>query len=185
MKVVTGKYRNIKRLKNALVTNASLDQIDEFKINYDTFKKSTNINHVGNIKCLLIDIAIRNISRNVADVLINDGAICNYAQCIYDCEYRKLEDVYNYILEMVEEHGSFTKNTVHLHKGMIIKRLIDPDKVMVNKDRILYIIDLIGSGFITAGEVKEIADTLYKSDKYKGEFKMMYRELLLTELGIK
>lgn len=183
------KYKNIKRLKDALISNASLNNIDSFKENYacwisnDTKRPST-FGVADSNRDMLMDFAMRNLSKEVVEFLLKEGASCNYASCIYECKYEIIEDVYNYINEMIEKHGTFTKNTVHLHKGMIINRLIDPEKVLANKDRLVHTIDLIRRGFLSADEVREIANKLYTSDRSKGQFKMLSRELILTELGI-
>lgn len=178
------KYKNVGRLKNALISNASFNQISEFVENYAVLKSSVNETALANFRNSLMDSAIKNISKDVVEFLISEKALCNYATCIYDCKYDKIEEVYNYINEMIEKHGSFTMNTIHLHKGMVIRRLIDPAKVFANKDRLAYTIDLIRKGFISSQEVREISNELYKNEKYKSHFTMMNRDLLLTELGI-
>ncbi len=180
--ISSSKYKNLNRLKNALVTNASLNQIDAFKVNY----KLCLSNHTNKELFMseLLYFAYKNLSKDVVEFLIGDGVKCNYASCIYDCKYNLLEDVYNYINEMIDKYGSLTDNTIQINKCMIIRRLIEPDKANVNRDRISYTIDLIRKGFLDPIEVKKMANELYKSDKYKGTFLMMTRELLLTELGI-
>jgi len=183
------KYKNLGRLKNALVTNATLDQIGEFKQNYDCWVslEHTGANAFGisdRNKETLMYFAMKSLSKDVVEFLIKEGVKCNYASCIYECKYDKIEEVYNFINEMIDKYGPLTDNTIHLHKGMIIRRLIEPDKANVNKERISYTIDLIRKGFLDPVEVREIANELYTSDKYKGTFTMMSRELLLNELGI-
>lgn len=183
------KYKNLKRLKNALISNASLNNIDAFKENYASWISSTTkgpstFGVADSNKDMLMDFAMRNLSKDVVEFLLKEGASCNYASCIHECKYEIIEDVYNYINEMIEKHGSFTKNTVHLHKGMVINRLIDPEKVLANKARLVYTIDLIRRGFLSADEVREVANRAYTSDRHKGQFKMISRELILTELGI-
>lgn len=183
------KYKNLQRLKNALISNACLNRIDEFKKNYacwvsnDTGRPSTFGMSDSN-KDMLMGFAMKNLSKDVVEFLLSEGASCNFGACIYECKYEMIEDVYNYINEMIDKHGSFTKNTVHLHKGMVIGRLIDPEKVLANKDRLVYTIELIRKGFLSADEVREIASGLYTSERSKGQFKMLSRELILTELGI-
>lgn len=183
------KYKSLDRLKNALVTNASLNQIGAFKNNYAAWESIENsrpsrFGISDSNKELLMYFAYKNLSKDVVEFLIKEGVKCNYASCIYDCKYEIIDEVYKYINEMIDKYGPLTNNTVHLSKGMIIRRLIEPDKVNVNKDRVSFTIDLIRKGFLDPEEVRRIANELYISDKYKGSFTMMSRELLLTELGI-
>lgn len=183
------KYKSVDRLKNALVTNASLNQIDAFKANYKAWvslenNKPSRFGLADSNKELLMFFAYKSVSKDVVEFLISEGVKCNYASCIYECKYNMIEDVYNYINEMIDKHGPLTNNTLHLNKGMVIRRLIEPDKVSVNKDRVSYTIDLIRKGFLDPSEVRKIANEIYTSDRYKGVFTMMSRELLLTELGI-
>jgi hypothetical protein len=183
------KYKSLDRLKNALVTNASLNQIDAFKENYSYWKSiqdkgSSQFGLSESNKELLMYFAMKSISRDVVEFLIKENVKCNYSSCIYGCKFTQIKEVYEFINEMINKHGLLTDNKTHLHKDMIIRRLIEPDKVNVNKERIILTIDLIRSGFLDSKEVRDISEELYNNIKYKGMFTMMSRELLLTELGI-
>ena len=182
-----GKYKSLKRLKDALISNASLNQFDAFRANYqllDNNIKNGGHNYASSFRNYLMDCAIKNLSKDVVEYLLNEGAQCNYNTCLYECHWNKLDKVYDLINELHNKYGSFTMNSIHMHKGMIINRLIDPEKGHTNKDRIAYVIELVGNGFLDSSEVKDSANKLYNGHKYQGEFKQLTRQLLLDELGI-
>ena len=183
MSIKYGKYKSLKRLKDALISNAFLNQVDAFKTNYAMLSVTDPLVK-DKFKNNLIDHAIKNASLDVAEILIKDGAMCNYNSCIYECNWNKLDKVYTLINDLHTKYGSFTMNTVHMHKGMIINRLLDPEKAHTNRERLSYVIELLRDGFLDADEIKAAADKLYNDHKYQGEFKQFTRELILNELGI-
>ena len=186
-KIANSKYHNLDRLKDALISNASQNQTEQFIENYSILGDHKNSPKNNTFKDSLLTFAIMNISKNIAILLIKDGAKCSVERCLWKCDYRSLDKVYVFINELIQ-YDSFDTGRSHIHKGLIIKRLLDPDKVYVNKDRLSYLIELIIDKFIDSDEVKIIIDDIYGSDtlnqKYKDNFKMVNRELILNSLGI-
>ena len=184
MKMIGTKYKNLGRLKDALVSNACQNQIDQFEINYNAYKMNCIESKNSPFKDKLMDFAMMSLSDNIVELLIKDGSSCNYNSCLYECNYDLSDKVYLLINKMIDKYGPFTKNTIHMHKGMIINRIIDPEKASINPKRLEYVIELVRSGFLEGSEVKSVADELYKDSKHKGNFSMVTRELILTSLGI-
>lgn len=186
-KIANSKYHNLDRLKNALISNACQDQTEYFRENYSILGDYKNSPKNNPFKDSLLDFAIMNISKDISILLIKDDAKCSIERCLWKCDYRSLDKVYVFINELIS-NKSFDVGKSHIHKGLIIRRLLDPDKVYVNKDRLSYIIELIRDKFLDSDEVKKIIDDIYGSDtlnqKYKDNFKMVNRELILNSLGI-
>lgn len=180
MNTVRGtKYKGLNRLKDALISNACQNQTESFTRTYAFLPEE----HRKHFKDRLMDLAMKNISKDIVEFLIKEGAICNYMSCLHECHYRKMYDVYLFITEMIDKHGSFTKNTTHFHKSMIVKRLLDPEKVINNKDRLSCAIDLMRDGKISIQDVKQCLDE-YKDSKHVSELIMINREISLSNLGI-
>lgn len=186
--------KNVKRLSDALVSNACNNQIEQLKENLHILNGDiTYTNHKSvkksHIESNLLDYAIKFCSKDVAEYLIPIGAKVSYHNCIDECKYDKIKEVYELIQYLESNFGSFDKCNISIdaivNKIYIIERLIDPEKVIANKDRLNYTIDLIRSGFIKAEDVRKIASSKYeKKESYITHFKMMTRELFLNELGI-
>ena len=182
------------RVHNALINNACNNQLDKLKenlsqlVNFDCHQYNQKNQKKNNLhlESMLLDHAISFNSKDVAEYLIPLGAKSNYINCLCECKYDTLKDVYELIQHLESKFGSFLEvGQYNINKDFVISRLIDPTKVMDNKERLVYTIELIRCGFLNPEDVKKISNELYsKKELYQHLFKMLSRELFLNELGI-
>ena len=70
-------------------------------------------------------------------------------------------------------------------KKTLIARLISPEKVSENSERVDYLFKMINEGFFTSEDVMEQIEISYKDKKeQKRYFISLFRDLKLRELGI-
>ena len=176
--------KNRKRLRDALVSNAYNNQLSKMLENFAMLRPD----EFESCKSGLLTHALKNASKECAQILIEKGAICDPNRIMYDCDWKVVDKVHTLMIELIEKYDvKFLKESNSPYfltdKKSIIARLIEPAKIDANIERAEYVLKLMNDGFFTPQDVREVYNQSYK-DKNKGKMVMLIRELTLNELGL-
>lgn len=178
--------KNRKRIFDALKSNAYNNQTSQMLENFimlrnDEFERCKNS---------LLYSALKNSSKECAEILIEKGAYCDTNGIISDCHWSKLDKVHSLIGELLDKHGpNFTsgcgsRGYFHTNKRSLIARLIEPSKIEDNPDRLDYTIQLLRNGFFNIEDIRSVVNETYKDSSKRGKLTMLIREITLNDLGI-
>lgn len=175
---MSSERKNIKKLRDSLISSVSDDNLDKILSNSD---------YALEIKNDLLYYAISKNSKNCAEYLVkNEATISNLSICFLNCKFNIIREIYELVIDLTNKYGSFSNTRYYINKIFIIERLLEPSKVSINRDRLTYVVDLCIDGFLDFSDVRNYLDSLGsdKREKYKSEFRLINRELLLTDLGL-
>lgn len=178
--------KNRKRIVDALMSNAYNNQVQQMLGNFimlrdDEFERCKNS---------LLYTALKNGSKECAEILIEKGAICDTNRVMNDCQWSKLDKVHLLIGDLLDKYGThFTsgcgsRSYFHTNKRGLISRLIEPSKIEDNPERLDYTIQLIRNGVFNMDDVRSVVNETYKDSSKRGNLVMLIREITLNELGI-
>lgn len=172
------KFRNDKRLIDALINFVCNDQLDEFKSYCSPHAIYSHI--FRKYKTNLLQHAINHNSKRCAEWLFENGEYPNLRFNFLQGKYDKILENYNFLKEFSEKYDiPFT-----VTKEALISRILSVDKVENNSKRIDYTFHLINEGFVTYQEVRNVLDKDYVQESKRLKVIALLRELRLTELGI-
>ena len=169
------------RLYNALESNVFDDQIEQLKENLSQFSSLVDEKRKKN----LLHLSIQSGSPNCARYFLDEGFTCNPNFILIECKYNKIIDVYNLLEELLNEYPkSFIGNErkMPLNKISLIKRLIDPSKIVDNQKRVDYLLE--NMEFFGASNITNVIDDVYSGSPKMSKLKSLIREIKLKELGI-
>lgn len=168
-----------KRLRDALESNVHDNQIDNLTKNFkllrpDEFDKCKNS---------LLSLSIKNASEDCALFLIEQGAVCNPFYIPSDCKYNKIDVVYKLLEELTYEYPKSFTSTSFISKKDLIKRILEPTKILDNPKRIDYLME--NTKFFNIKDVREVIDEQFKKkpEKWSALISLL-RDIKLKELGI-
>jgi hypothetical protein len=171
--------KNRKRLRDALESNAYSNQLSKMLENFQLLKPEEFLQCRNN----LLKLALKNASKECAIFLIEKEARSNIEWCLLESDYNKIDKVYNLISELNSKYD-FSGPSLP-QKKTLIARLISPEKVSENSERVDYLFKMINEGFFTSEDVMEQIEISYKDKKeQKRYFISLFRDLKLRELGI-
>lgn len=169
--------RNRKRLIDALISNAYNNQVDQM------LEKLTMLGDDGFEKCKnsLLYSALKNASKECAEILIQRGATCNINLLIRDCYWYDIDRVYSLVEYLIKKYNI---EIVLISKEYIVTRLIDPSKIKDNPGRLEYTIQLLRDGFFNINDIRKSINKSYKDNNKRGNITSLIREISLNDLGI-
>ena len=178
--------KNRKRIVDALTSNAYNNQVQQMLENFimlrnDEFERCKNS---------LLYTALKNGSKECAQILIEKGAICDTNRVMNECQWSKLDKVHSLIGDFLDKYGpEFTsgcgsRKYFHTNKRGLISRLIEPSKINDNPERLDYTIQLLRNGFFNVDDVRSVVNETYKDSSKRGNLVMLIREITLNDLGI-
>jgi hypothetical protein len=179
--------KNRKRLRDALEGNVYRNQLSKMLENFQLLKPDEFLS----CKNDLLKLALKNASKECAIYLIEKEARTSIEWCLLECDYNKIDKVYNLINELSSKYefnssgpGGLYNNHL-IKKKTLISRLISPVKVSENSDRVDYLFKMICEGFFTSEDVMEQIEISYIDKKeQKSQFISLFRDLKLKQLGI-
>lgn len=187
-------YKNEFRFKQALYHAASMESLEKFLEIYNGYTKRFNKEiDKGRVDSYsskgLLYYALKNNNEPVSIWLIEQGFATSIAYVIDHCDYNKVKDIFNFVYNENGVAFSESKNWVttiepELIKKRILNRLLDPEKVKANTDRIDFVINLINDGFVSSIEVLQVVNSFSKHGANRGLVIQLLRDLRLTALGI-
>jgi hypothetical protein len=175
-----------KRLKDALESNVHDNQIDNLKENFKLLRNDEFDKCKGN----LLQLSLKNASKDCALFLIEKGDITNPCFIPLECKYARIHIVCELLQELVDEYpenftsasGSRPFSKLNIDKKYLIKRILDPVKISANPGRVDYIMD---NKFFNTKDIKEVIDENFKikPEKWSALISLL-RDIKLKELGI-
>lgn len=177
--------KNRSRIIDALESNVHQNQYQNMISNLSLL----TVQEFLGIKNRLLFLALKNGSKECAELLLSKEATYNSTEVLRNCDYKKIAEVFNLLEELSKKYEenelSRDMSSTDSKKPYLINRLIDPSKVDANRERVDFLFKLISEGFFTTEQVKEQIEANYKDKpEKKGKFISIYRELTLKELGI-
>lgn len=172
-----------KRLYNALESNVHSDQIEQLKENISMFPNLVD----EKTKKRLLTLSIQNGSKQCSEYFLGEESLtCNPNFILLECKFDKIIVVYELLKKLMDKYpDKFIGNErkMPLNKVTLVKRLIDPSKLKVNKKRVDYLLD--NMVFFESENINIAIKSLYgdKPQKYS-KLKSLIREIKLRELGI-
>ena len=116
--------------------------------------------------------------------LIEEGGKAHPNFLCHECKYNKIHLVYELIHELIKKYpDAFTAKKFQLNKKILIKRLIEPNKIKENKKRVDYLFENIS--FYGQKNIREVIDEEFSSESStRAELISIMREIKFRELGI-
>ena len=171
--------KNRKRLRDALEGNVYRNQLSKMLENFQLLKPDEFLS----CKNDLLKLALKNASKECAIFLVEKEARTSIEWCLLECDYNKIDKVYNLISELNSKYD-FSGPSLP-QKKTLIARLISPEKVSENSERVDYLFKMINEGFFTSEDVMEQIEISYKyKQEQKRYFISLFRELKLKQIGI-
>jgi|SaaInlV_165m_DNA_1040744.scaffolds.fasta_scaffold09630_6 hypothetical protein len=174
------------RLNDALISNVHANQLDNLKFNVSSLRSDL---FNDKLKRKLLSLSISNGSKDCALFLIEQGSICNPYLIPSECRYDKIDVVCDILEELMNEYPqSFTPvdfgtNINFMGKKVLIKRILDPSKVVDNPGRVDYLMK--NTHFFDTKDIKEVINEEFKSNPEKwSSLISLLRDIKLKELGI-
>lgn len=174
------------RLNDALISNVHANQLDNLKFNISSLRSDL---FNDKLKRKLLSLSISNGSKDCALFLIEQGAICNPYYIPSECKYDKIDVVCDILEELMDKYPksftpvAFGTNINFMDKKVLIKRILDPSKIVDNPGRVDYLMN--NTKFFDTKDIKEVIDEEFKNkpEKWSALISLL-RDIKLKELGI-
>lgn len=174
------------RLNDALISNVHANQLDNLKFNISSLRSDL---FNDKLKRKLLSLSISNGSKDCALFLIEQGAICNPYYIPSECKYDKIDVVCDILEELMDKYPksftpvAFGTNINFMDKKVLIKRILDPSKIVDNPGRVDYLMN--NTKFFDTKDIKKVIDEEFKNkpEKWSALISLL-RDIKLKELGI-
>ena len=144
--------KNRKRLRDALEGNVYRNQLSKMLENFQLLKPDEFLS----CKNDLLKLALKNASKECAIFLVEKEARTSIEWCLLECDYNKIDKVYNLISELSSKYEFNSSGPGGLYEG-----------------------------FFTSEDVMEQIEISYKyKQEQKRYFISLFRELKLKQIGI-